>query len=179
MNEITVGGEAGIVSKLSWKVVRSPVVVVIAGLVSGLMEVLWVSASAAVLGVDAVHVAREVAATVMPASTATVEQGLALHFTLSLALAALFGQINERIWPHAGLGMRLVAAVAFLAGVWAVNFLVVLPWLNPAFTLLLPLGVTFVSKLLFALALWSVFAMLAWNPRVRTEARVTRSMAAS
>lgn len=169
MNVKIIDGKGGIMNRPSFNTTRGPGVVVIAGLAGGLAEVLWVGASAAVLGVDATHVVREVAATVMPAATATAELGLAVHFALSLALAAVFSYITGRIWPHAGLGERLAAAVVLLASVWAVNFLVVLPWLNPAFTTLLPPGVTFVSKLLFALALWGVFAVLSWNPRARTQ----------
>jgi hypothetical protein len=44
-----------------------------------------------------------------------------------------------------------------LAGVWAVNFLVVLPRVNAAFTHLLPYGATLLSKLLFGLAAAAVF----------------------
>jgi hypothetical protein len=39
-----------------------------------------------------------------------------------------------------------------LATVWAVNFLLVLPYLNPRFVDLLPYSVTLASKLLFGLA---------------------------
>lgn len=161
-------------SRPSFNTTSGPGVVVFAGLAGGLAEVLWIGGSAAVLGIDAARVAREVAATVVPAAAATAELGLAVHFALSLALAAVFSYASERIGPHAGLGVRLAAAVVLLAAVWAVNFLVVLPWLNPAFPVLLPLGVTFVSKLLFALALWGSFAVLSWNPPLAVRpARMT------
>lgn len=155
--------------RLTFNTTHGSGAIVIAGLAGGLAELLWVGVSAAVLGVDVARVAREVAATVMPAAAATAERGLAVHFALSLALAAVFSGVTGRIGPHAGLGARLVAAVALLAGVWAVNFLVLLPWLNPASTALLPPGVTFTSKLLFALALWGAFAMLPWRPRLAAE----------
>lgn len=159
---------------------RDPVVVVIAGLAGGLAEVLWVGASAAVLGVDAMHVAHEVAVTVLPAvatSAAAPWLGFAVHFALSIVLAVAFSFVIGRAWLR--MGGRLIAAVALLAGVWAVNFLVVLPWLNPAFTALLPLGVTFVSKLLFAIALWGVFAVLLSHPRARARVNMKQSLAAS
>lgn len=151
--------------KLSFNMTRGPGIVVIAGLASGLAEILWISASAAVLDVDAARVAREVAATVVPAAAATAELGLSVHFALSLALAAVFSNVAGHFGSRAGLGARLVAAVSLLVAVWTVNFLVLLPWLNPAFIALLPFGVTFVSKLLFALALWGTFAVLSWSPR--------------
>src|SRR5204863_9421935 len=43
-----------------------------------------------------------------------------------------------------------------LAGVWLVNFTVILPALNPAFVTLLPLWVTLISKLLFGAAMSAV-----------------------
>jgi len=42
--------------------------------------------------------------------------------------------------------------VLVLAAVWAINFLVILPQLNPAFPDLLPSAVTFLSKILFGVA---------------------------
>jgi hypothetical protein len=39
-----------------------------------------------------------------------------------------------------------------LAAVWAVNFLIVLPYINPEFVRLLPYSVTLLSKLLFGLS---------------------------
>jgi len=167
------------VNRPSINVPLGPGVVVIAGLAGGLAEVLWVAASSIVLGVDAVQVAREIAVTVMPVAAATAALGLVVHFVLSLVLAAVFSFVAGRVWPHAGLAALLGAALMTLVGVWGLNFLVVLPWLNPVFTLLLPLGVTFVSKLLFAFALWSVFAVQSWSQRVRTRTSVARSMAAS
>lgn len=163
----------------SIKMTHGPVVIVIAGLAGGLTEVLWVGASATVLGVDAVHLAREVAATVISAAVATAELGLVVHFALSLALAAVFSYIAGRVWPHAGASVQLVAAMAMLACVWAVNFLVVLPWLNPVFTTLLPLGITFVSKLLFALALWAVLAVSISKAHRPVREDAIRSMNAS
>ena len=43
-----------------------------------------------------------------------------------------------------------------LIAVWAVNFLVVLPHINPEFVHLLPYSVTLLSKLLFAVAATTV-----------------------
>lgn len=169
-------------NELSFSSMRGPAVVVIAGLAGGLAEVLWIGASAAILGVDAANVAREVAATVLPAiatSTTVPWMGLVVHFALSIALAVAFSFIIRRAGMPAGRGRGLAAAVVVLASVWAVNFLIVLPWLNPAFTELLPAGVTFVSKLLFAFALWSVFAMHSWSSRITAKVGTTRSIAAS
>jgi hypothetical protein len=42
--------------------------------------------------------------------------------------------------------------LAALAGVWVVNFLVVLPIVSPAFVHVIPYSVSLMSKMLFALA---------------------------
>ena len=47
----------------------------------------------------------------------------------------------------------VTSAAVTLALVWLMNFFVVLPALNPAFTELLPYPLTFASKLLFAIAM--------------------------
>ena len=49
-----------------------------------------------------------------------------------------------------------MVAAAVLAIIWTVNFQVLLPLLNPAFTLLMPAGVTLASKILFGLAMAGV-----------------------
>lgn len=55
--------------------------------------------------------------------------------------------------------MRTIVPVAVvtLVLVWATNFLVILPVLDPAFVTLLPYGVTLFSKLLFGITMgWVV-----------------------
>ena len=50
-------------------------------------------------------------------------------------------------------GTRLYGALIWtLAAVWLVNFMIVLPLINPAFVDIVPLGVSFTSKLLFGIA---------------------------
>lgn len=135
--------------------------IAVAGTAGGAAEVLWIGLAASVLGVEGGQVARAVAATVVPAaadSAWTPWLGLAIHFALSFVLAAAFLQtVASRM---RGLGL-IVAAVGALTLVWAVNFFVLLPALNPAFTTLLPLPVTLVSKVLFGLAMGLVFARAA------------------
>jgi len=126
-----------------------------------MMEVLWVNISATRLGVDAASIAREVSASVFlavgpPAMTFWI--GLVVHFVLSLLISAAYAFFVWHTRFSARPGMWLIASVTSLAGIWAVNFFVLLPWLNPKFPTLLPLDVTFISKLLFAIALWGVFA---------------------
>ncbi|MNC99822.1 hypothetical protein D3C83_182370 [compost metagenome] len=50
-----------------------------------------------------------------------------------------------------------MAAVTVAVAVWAVNFLLVLPYLNSAFVALMPAGATLLSKSLFGIAMaWTL-----------------------
>jgi hypothetical protein len=117
---------------------------VLAGAAGGAAEILWIAGVAPDAAAD---VAREVAATFSTGAGALA--GVAIHMVLSVALGLAAAKLLLGLAPQA----RMVAAVSLLALVWALNFLVVLPLVNPAFVTLLPLGVTFGSKLLFGAVL--------------------------
>jgi hypothetical protein len=122
---------------------------VVAGLAGGLAEVAWISLYAAVTSSDAALVARGVTETLRINSPAPVLAGVSIHF----ALAALLGiAVAFAIQPLRLAGARLFGATLWaLAAVWAVNFMIVLPSLNPAFVEIVPLAISFVSKLSFGL----------------------------
>ena len=129
---------------------------VIAGAAGGLAEIAWVSAYAVATGADAAALARGVTIAVganamLP--NATVLAGIAIHMVLAIALgvalAAAWQALARRRLGGSNLFLLVVTA---LAGVWAMNFLVVLPLLSPAFVHLIPYPVSLVSKLLFGVA---------------------------
>ena len=131
-------------------------VLIAAGAAGGMAEVLWIALAAMVLGGDGWAVSRAVSTTVIPslaASSSAPWIGLLIHFLLSIALAAVFVQMLGRRFSPATL---FGAALAALTAVWAFNFLLLLPLINPAFVSLLPHPVTLVSKLLFGIAMASV-----------------------
>jgi hypothetical protein len=125
----------------------------LAGLVGGLAEVAWVTGYGAVTGAPAAAVARGVTAAFLPAladQPIGVGLGIAIHMALAIGLglavaAAFSAPMLRRVgeWP------RSTLVVLTLAVVWAFNFLVVLPVLEPGFLTLLPVAVTLTSKLLF------------------------------
>lgn len=132
----------------------------LAGLCGGVAEMLWVALYGALAPASGAEVARQVAASVFPAAAnlpLAPQLGVAVHLLLSLALGVAFG---AAIWaPFAkdrGAAVAVASAVSALAAVWAVNFLVILPVLNPAFVFLLPYEVTLTSKALFGLAMGGV-----------------------
>lgn len=137
--------------------------ILLAGLLGGAAEVVWIGIYAWLTPIEGVAVSRAVATTVFPALAdplvATLS-GVAIHFALSVATAVLFCWLVWRPLANVthGLNAAILASLIALAGVWAVNFLVLLPLINPAFVLLLPYSVTLVSKLIFGVAMgWALY----------------------
>jgi hypothetical protein len=135
--------------------------VLLAGLCGGLAEVLWVALYASMSSVSGTEVARQVAVTVFPGAAdlaAAPVLGIAVHLVLSLALGAIFAWA---VWiPFArrlDFPAAMMTALATLLAVWAVNFFVILPVLNPRFVTLMPYGASLISKALFGIAMaWAL-----------------------
>ena len=122
----------------------------LAGVAGGIAEVAWISLYAAATGGDAASVARGVTDTVGIGILPPIAGGVAIH----MALAAILGMaVAAALVPTRLHGARLYGAmIGALSAVWAINFLVVLPLINPQFVEIVPLAVSFVSKLLFGVA---------------------------
>jgi hypothetical protein len=129
---------------------------IIAGAAGGLAEVVWVALYAAASGGDAASVARGVTtaagmSALLPATSTVL--GIVIHMALALALGvalafawrAMSAHRLDRASPY---GLTISA----LAGVWVINFFILLPAISPAFVHLLPHSVSLLSKLLFGLA---------------------------
>lgn len=158
--------------RLEAKISGTRMIIFVAGLVGGMAEVAWVSLYAWFTPLDGAVVAREVTASLLSTAFAVgiagAWLGVLIHMLLALALGYAFAYV---VWKPVtrprGLVATLAASVLTLAGVWTMNFFVVLPALNPVFITLLPYPVTFASKMLFAL---SMALALAWL-EVRGTAR--------
>ena len=139
--------------------------ILMAGLAGGVAEIAWVLAYGAFAPVSAAEVAREVTVSLVPGAagwTTAPALGVAIHLALSIVLAYAFVAWLERSLPGVRGAARLVAiGVGALAGVWAINFLVVLPLVNPRFVTLMPYAATFLSKALFGAAMGAVLARTA------------------
>jgi hypothetical protein len=128
---------------------------VIAGAAGGLAEIVWVTLYAGVTGGNAAVLARGVTtaaglASLFPPLSAAL--GIALHMALavSLGIALAFAWRGFSHRSQAVSPFPLVLAA--LAGVWVVNFFVLLPIVSPGFVHLMPYSVSLISKMLFALA---------------------------
>ena len=146
----------------------------LAGVAGGLAEVGWISLYAAMTGFDAATVARGVTDTLQLATQAPVAAGVTIHMgiatALGIAVAAALKPLRARISTTG----FCVAVTAVLAAVWAVNFLLVLPVLNPSFVAIVPFAVSFVSKLMFGVAAAACLALAEDFGQLRPAARRVR-----
>ncbi len=136
--------------------------VLLDGVGGGLAEVLWVAIYTAAAPTSGIEVARQITASVFPALASVAVApllGVGIHLLLSLLLAIAFAFI---VWlPFArfyGMAGTMISALVVLVSIWAVNFFIVMPMLNPAFVTLMPYPVTLISKILFGLAMASVLS---------------------
>ena len=100
--------------------------------------------------------AREITATILPQAAfgaAGALLGLAVHFTLSVALGLVIGAGLTSMGKRRGFAGTLTMLVGALIVVWVLNFLVGLPMLNPQFLNLMPWYVSLASKVAFAIAM--------------------------
>lgn len=136
-------------------------IAVAAGLCGGVAEMAWVGLYTYGSPVPPSGVARQIAATVFPGGAgawATPLTGVGIHLALSAVLGIVFVAALRALSqaPAGRVRAQWAWALGALSAVWAVNFLWLLPALNPAFPALLPYGVTLASKLLFAVAMVAV-----------------------
>ncbi|HET9664121.1 MAG TPA: hypothetical protein VFP00_07820 [Burkholderiales bacterium] len=149
--------------------------IALGGLAGGAAEMLWVTLYSAAGDVSAAEIARQVTASLYPAAgawTLAPALGIAIHMILALALAALCAPLLIRLTQHHATSTALIlVAVLALTLVWAVNFFLVLPVLNPGFVTLMPYAATLVSKMLFGLAMAAVLQHGSITSSARTVSR--------
>ena len=148
-------------TRTSSRLVDTIAIGALGGIAGGCAEIAWISLYGAATGTPTDPIARGVVTSLIPALTTASwapSLGIAIHLGLAVALGVALAFGLRLVSPRAGAGRFDFSLVMLaLAGVWAVNFFVALPELNPAFISLLPLGVTLLSKLLFGVAAAAVF----------------------
>lgn len=136
--------------------------VVWGGLLGGAAEVVVVTLVALFAGIGGWAVAAGVSDAVWPAAfhgETAIWVGMAIHFALSFLIAACFVPIAARIRERFGAPAVVAASAAALVCVWAMNFFVILPRVAPEFVTLVPLSVSFVSKLAFGVVMGLTLVM--------------------
>jgi hypothetical protein len=149
---------------------------VIAGAAGGLAEIIWVTLYAVATGADPAMLARGVTtaagvSALLPITSLTL--GVAIHMTLAVMLGVMLTVVWRGLslrWPEAAKPFPFM--ITALLGVWAINFFLVLPIVNPAFVHLLPYPVSLISKVLFGLA---AAGALRWQHGVRSSHGISNS----
>ncbi len=127
-----------------------------AGAAGGVAEIVWVTLFAGVTGGNPAVLARGVTtaagvSALLPASS--IALGVAVHMMLAVSLGiALCSAWSALRDCRPGLTDPYPFMLAALAGVWAINFFVVLPIVSRAFVHMVPYAVSLTSKLLFGVA---------------------------
>lgn len=134
--------------------------ILLAGFCGGMAEIIWVQLYASVTGHNSVEVARQVTASFLPDMVDAAfapALGIAIHLVLALLVALGYAAL---VWlpfvRRRGPAASVAVASAVLATIWAMNFLLILPVVNPVFVTLLPYPVTLGSKLLFGMSMAGV-----------------------
>jgi hypothetical protein len=96
-----------------------------------------------------------------------------------MVLAVMLGVVLTFGWQalsaNRGLANPYPFMLAALAGVWAVNFFMVLPIVSPAFVHIVPYAVSLTSKLLFGVAAAEIVrdeALFAARPQISSNERI-------
>jgi hypothetical protein len=136
---------------------------VLAGIAGGAAEVAWVAGYTALTGASGAAVARGVTTAFLPSMAdqpIAVYLGIAIHMILAVALGiAVAAAFSAPLLRRIGNWSRTTLVVLTLGLVWAFNFLVVLPVLEPGFLTLLPVATTLMSKLLFGVGAATTFRL--------------------
>lgn len=169
MNRLGVGVSTDLHGSDSWRIGA------VAGLAGGAVEIGWIVLYQYLAGHESAPVARGVTRSLIPelvAAPVAVPLGVAIHMALAVLLGIVVAVLVNRLVPRVvGTAMEPVIVIAMLAGVWAVNFFVVLPVINPGFVSLVPYGASLASKVLFGFAAAFVFSR-AHQPRLAREQRL-------
>ena len=132
-------------------------IIILAGLAGGLAEIIWIGAISSSMTFSATAVAREITASIFPSlrdSAYSPLIGIGIHLVLSIILATAYIFVIKHLAIYRfGLTVNLIAGVLTLVAVWLINFLVILPLLNPLFIALVSYGPSLISKIFFAVAM--------------------------
>jgi hypothetical protein len=132
----------------------------VGGIAGGTMEIAWIGLYGAATGTSTEPVARGIVMSVRPAlATAfwSPSLGILIHMGLAIALGIGLALLLRLAMHQARASQSFALVMLSLGSVWAINFFVALPHINPAFAHSLPYAVTLFSKLLFGAAAAAVF----------------------
>ncbi len=127
-----------------------------AGLAGGAAEIGWILLYSGLSNVDRSSIAQGVTATFSTSvamSSAGVSLGVLIHMVIAILLGIAIALLSRKFLPDVRSALlEPCFVIAGLMGVWALNFYLLLPVINPDFVHLLPLEASLASKVLFGLA---------------------------
>lgn len=131
--------------------------ILLAGVAGGVAEIIWFMLPGIFLSLNVHDLASGITASIVPAwgsSANAAFAGVLIHLFLSVLLAAAYIATVGR-WSISRFGLfgQLLVGVVSLLAVWAVNYLLILPILNPAFIEISTYSLSLPSKALFAIAM--------------------------
>ena len=135
--------------------------VILAGVAGGTVEIVWVMMYCFGSPLSASLVGEEVARSFLPQMTGimAVVTGVFIHYVLAFLIAAAAVLAYRRVFEgDIDEPAVFATSIAALVVIWATNFFVVLPIVNPVFVTLMPYTVTLISKIGFGIAMSWIFA---------------------
>ncbi len=135
--------------------------IILAGVAGGTVEIIWVMMYCFGSPLSASLIGEEVARSFLPQMTGitAVVAGVFIHYVLACLIAAAAVLTYRRVFEGDIDEPAIFAtSIAALVVIWAANFFVVLPIVNPVFVTLMPYTVTLISKIGFGIAMSWIFA---------------------
>ncbi len=121
-----------------------------AGLLGGLAEIAWMYAYNLNNTIGLKEISREISAT-LHISSSNYAIGLIIHLSLSLLIGLGYGKIILEKYCKNNLGAILMSSLLVLAVIWVSTFKLILPILNNDMANIVPMHISFISKMLFGL----------------------------
>ncbi|MBI5970100.1 MAG: hypothetical protein HY884_02980 [Deltaproteobacteria bacterium] len=138
-----------------------------AGLAGGIAEVVFMAFYGAAAGMSGVKLLSAITNTFFSAAFSFgplgAVSGLVIHLLLSAVIGVFFGAAMYALHPgaaKASYARVAVTGIAALTGIWAFNFFILLPQINPQFLSYAPLWAAFFSKLMFGFSVGVYGTML-------------------
>ena len=136
----------------------------IAGMAGGMAEILWFVMIGLLLSLNVQDVATGITSSVIPDLSHAgyaAPMGIIIHLLLSVILAAIYlftlGRWSVSRFKLTG---QLITGATALVLVWAVNYYLILPILNPSFIEATTYSLSLLSKVLFGISMVLTFNYL-------------------
>jgi hypothetical protein len=133
----------------------------VAGLAGGAAEIVWIMLFEHLTGGEAAVVARGVTGSIfrqLESASLAIPLGIMIHMGLAILLGITIAILLRSWMPRlGGTALEPVVIIVMLIAIWATNFFLILPAVNPAFVAVIPYAASLVSKVLFGAAAALVF----------------------